>query len=200
MSLDPQTKEKITGTIAQHRVCLFMKGNRQMPQCGFSAKVVQVLEELIPGDYETVNVLADQSIREGIKLYSNWPTIPQLYVGGEFVGGCDIVTEMHASGALAEKLGVDLDAVEPPKVTVSPAAAEALNAAIAEAGEGRQVRLSMRGSEFALDLGAKGATDFEVTSNGATLLVPKTQARQLDGVTIDYVQEPMGAGFRITKA
>ena len=80
-----------------------MKGNRQMPQCGFSAQVVQILDSLVP-DYDTVDVLSDPEVRQGIKEYSSWPTVPQLYVRGEFVGGCDIVTEMYQSGELHNAL------------------------------------------------------------------------------------------------
>lgn len=86
--------------IAEHPVVLYMKGTLQFPQCGFSAKVVQLLKSAGQQTIFTVNVLEDPAIREGIKIFSDWPTIPQLYVRGEFVGGCDIVTEMHASGEL----------------------------------------------------------------------------------------------------
>lgn len=89
--------------VKAHPVMLYMKGNPSMPMCGFSAKVVQILKtEGI--DFSSVNVLDYPSIREGIKKYSDWPTIPQLYVNGEFIGGCDIVTSMHQSGELAELL------------------------------------------------------------------------------------------------
>lgn len=90
---------EIAKTIADNDVVLFMKGVRQQPQCGFSNLVVQVLDHL-GVDYKDVNVLADQEIREGIKAFSNWPTIPQLYVKGEFVGGADIVREMFEQGEL----------------------------------------------------------------------------------------------------
>jgi monothiol glutaredoxin len=80
-----------------------MKGTRSFPQCGFSATVVQILNQLVPS-YETINVLTDPAIREGIKEYAQWPTIPQLYVKGEFIGGCDIVKEMYASGELQKLL------------------------------------------------------------------------------------------------
>ena len=93
----------IAHLVASNRVVLFMKGNKSFPQCGFSAAVVEVLKRhAVP--FETVNVLQDQAVREGIKKFSNWPTIPQLYVNGEFIGGCDIVREMDASGELADKL------------------------------------------------------------------------------------------------
>ncbi len=103
MSLSDDTRSRITSTIGSDRVVLFMKGNRSVPQCGFSATVVQILDSLVPG-YATVDVLADPDIREGIKEYSSWPTVPQLYVSGEFVGGCDIVREMYQSGELQKTL------------------------------------------------------------------------------------------------
>jgi monothiol glutaredoxin len=93
--------DRIQTTISAQPVMLYMKGNRQFPQCGFSARVVQILTHLgVP--FETANVLEDAEIRDGIKRFSNWPTIPQLYVHGEFVGGCDIVTEMFQSGELED--------------------------------------------------------------------------------------------------
>jgi monothiol glutaredoxin len=91
--------ERIQTEISDAPVMLYMKGNAMFPQCGFSARVVQILTELkVP--FKTANVLEDAELREGIKAFSNWPTIPQLYVKGEFVGGCDIVSEMFQSGEL----------------------------------------------------------------------------------------------------
>jgi monothiol glutaredoxin len=101
MSDSQNVQDWIRKTIASNDVVLFMKGNHQMPQCGFSGRVVQILDHMgIP--FKDVNVLDDMSIREGIKQFTNWPTIPQLYVKGEFVGGADIVTEMFQSGELEE--------------------------------------------------------------------------------------------------
>ena len=95
---------RIKEMVEAHDVVLFMKGTKAMPQCGFSSRVAGVLNYMeVP--YEDVNVLADDAIRQGIKDFSDWPTIPQLYVKGEFVGGCDIVTEMTLSGELDEMLG-----------------------------------------------------------------------------------------------
>jgi monothiol glutaredoxin len=89
----------IAQTVSENPVVLFMKGNAEQPQCGFSAMVVQILDHM-GVDYATVNVLANDEIRQGIKTYSDWPTIPQLYVKGEFVGGCDIIKEMFQAGEL----------------------------------------------------------------------------------------------------
>ena len=109
MSLDDPTRERIGKILESDRVVLFMKGQRHFPQCGFSATVVQILDSLVP-EYTTVDVLSDPPIREGIKEYSSWPTVPQLYVNGEFLGGCDIVRELYASGELQQKLGAEASA------------------------------------------------------------------------------------------
>ena len=106
---DPRTR--IDETVKTSDVVLFMKGTRDMPQCGFSSRVAGVLNYM-GVEFTDVNVLADENIRQGIKDYSDWPTIPQLYVKGEFVGGCDIVTEMTLSGELDQlfdKTGVAYD-------------------------------------------------------------------------------------------
>ena len=95
--------ERIETEIKANPVMLYMKGNAMFPQCGFSARVVQILTHLgVP--FQTANVLEDPALREGVKQFSNWPTVPQLYVKGEFVGGCDIVTEMYQSGELENLL------------------------------------------------------------------------------------------------
>lgn len=97
-------KEFIQKTVTEHPVVLFMKGTAQFPQCGFSGRAVQVLKACGVKDLTTVNVLEDQEVREGVKQYANWPTIPQLYVKGEFVGGSDIMMEMYQSGELQDLL------------------------------------------------------------------------------------------------
>ncbi len=98
--MDQATQERIKGIVEGHPIVLFMKGSKHFPQCGFSATVVEVLKRS-GVDFHTVNVLEDPAIRQGIKEYANWPTIPQLYVRGEFVGGCDIVRELYENGELA---------------------------------------------------------------------------------------------------
>jgi monothiol glutaredoxin len=105
--MDPSTQKRIEDLIGSSPVFVFMKGNKLMPQCGFSNNVVQILTALaVP--FETFDVLADPEIRQGIKEYSDWPTIPQVYVNREFIGGSDILIEMYNSGELREKLAVAL--------------------------------------------------------------------------------------------
>ena len=103
-------KDKIREQVTGHPVVLYMKGTPQFPQCGFSATVAEILKRSGVDDYLAVNVLEDAELRQGIKAYANWPTIPQLYVNGEFVGGCDILREMYQSGELQQLL-----AVQPPR-------------------------------------------------------------------------------------
>jgi monothiol glutaredoxin len=103
MSAEAEVQSWIAKTVANNDVVLFMKGNKGMPQCGFSQQVDMILGHL-GIDYKDINVLEDMGIRDGIKAYSNWPTIPQLYVKGEFVGGCDIVREMFQAGELQQML------------------------------------------------------------------------------------------------
>src|SRR5882672_466880 len=131
--MNESLRKQISELVAENRVVLFMKGTRRMPQCGFSAQVVKILDELVP-TYETVDVLASPDLRDGIKEFSQWPTIPQLYVGGQFVGGCDIVREMNASGDLQKVLGVEVAEAALPTITMSATAARAIEAAGAEAG------------------------------------------------------------------
>ncbi len=101
------TTAKIDKLLSDNKIMVFMKGDKLMPQCGFSNQVVQILNILgVP--YETMDVLADQDIRQGIKEYSNWPTIPQVYINGEFVGGSDVLTEMYQKGELQQLVEVAL--------------------------------------------------------------------------------------------
>jgi len=98
------TQQRIDQIVKGHRVVLFMKGTAQFPMCGFSGRAVQVLKAAGCSDLATVNVLEDEEIRQGIKAYANWPTIPQLYINGEFIGGSDIMMEMYESGELQQAL------------------------------------------------------------------------------------------------
>ena len=99
--------QRIDDLVKNHRVVLFMKGTAQFPMCGFSGRAIQILKACGVNDLKTVNVLEDEEIRQGIKAYSDWPTIPQLYVNGEFVGGSDIMMEMYEAGELQELFGAE---------------------------------------------------------------------------------------------
>ncbi|HLO87296.1 MAG TPA: Grx4 family monothiol glutaredoxin [Nostocaceae cyanobacterium] len=105
--MTPELQQKIDKLVKENKILVFMKGTKLMPQCGFSNNVVQMLNSLgVP--FETVNVLDDYEIRQGIKEYSNWPTIPQVYINGEFIGGSDIMYELYQKGELQQKVEVAL--------------------------------------------------------------------------------------------
>jgi len=106
MNMDDTMREEIKSTIDGNRVVLFMKGSKSFPQCGFSARVVQILKE-VGTEFKDVNVLANPDLRDGLKEYSNWPTFPQLYVAGELVGGCDIVVSLFETGELSKLINPD---------------------------------------------------------------------------------------------
>jgi monothiol glutaredoxin len=197
MTLDPETRKKIDQLVSSDSVVLFMKGSRSFPQCGFSASVVNILNTMIP-KYTTVNILADAAIRTGMKEYSDWPTFPQLFVKGEFVGGADIVRQMHESGDLEKTLGPLVQAARPPAVTVSPRAAQELGAALKEASPGDVIHLTITPSwEHQLDIGGVEASHVTVQSNGITVQLDRESAARAAGVTIDYIEASDGAGFRI---
>ena len=191
-------REQIDDLVSKNKIVLFMKGSRQFPQCGFSATVVQILDSH-GVKYETVNVLSSPDIREGIKEYSSWPTIPQLYVGGKFVGGCDIVRELHSSGELAALVGAGGGAApaEPaaaPKVTISKEAREAILAAQSDAG-GDPLRVGIGPRwEYDLVFDAKQEGDVVVESEGLTILFDRESAARAGELTIEFLA---GQGFRV---
>lgn len=196
MPLSEQTREKIGALIANNDVLLFMKGNRAAPQCGFSAKVVQILDGLLP-DYQTVDVLEDSEIREGIKEYSHWPTIPQLYVRGEFVGGCDIITELYGAGELHEKFGLPLPERRVPTIHVSDAARDFIGQHL-ERAPGKEVHLLVDArSQGSLELGPRTGTEIEVQANDLTILTDLVSATRAEGLSIDLVETPAGARLKI---
>lgn len=105
--MTPETKDRIDQLVQNNKVLVFMKGNKLMPQCGFSNNVVQILN-ILRVDYETVDILQDQELRQGVKEYSDWPTIPQVYINGEFIGGSDIMLELYQNGELQQIVEVAL--------------------------------------------------------------------------------------------
>ncbi len=198
MSLDSATRQRIDEIIASNDVVLFMKGNREAPQCGFSSTVVGILNSFV-ADYATADVLADPAVREGIKEYSQWPTIPQLYVRGEFIGGCDIVQELAASGELAQSLGVEVSAPsDPPEVSVTPAGAEALREAARSAPTDSVLHLGIDARfQNKLYFAPRGSNEITVESNGIVVALDPLSASRANGSIIDVVDTPQGPGFRI---
>ncbi len=186
--------------VASHDVVLFMKGTRLAPECGFSAATVDALDTYLE-TYETVNVLASPALRDGIKRLSEWPTIPQLYVRGQFIGGADIVAELRASGELAQVLGQESLAQAPPVVTLTPRAAAALRAAQAAATDESgldesQLKLEIT-AQFVHNLffGPRERGDIAAQTSDLVLLLDATSARRAEGLRIDFVDAAGGGGF-----
>lgn len=196
MSLAPATRARIEALLASHRVVLFMKGSRQAPQCGFSAAATERLNALLD-DYATVDVLADEEIRAGIKAFGNWPTIPQLYVDGELVGGADIVQSMFDSGELHRLLGAPEPDRTPPVITVSDAAVAAIRPALADAGEMKLFLLVDGRFQPQFQLREAGAHDIVVDANGLEIRFDAASAQRARGATIDWTSTPHGQGLAI---
>jgi monothiol glutaredoxin len=196
MSLDPATRERIETLLKDHRVVLFMKGDRQQPMCGFSAAATNTLNELLP-EYHTVNVLEDPEIREGIKLFGDWPTIPQLYVEGELVGGADIIRQMYASGELHALFGASPPDRTPPEITITDKAAEAIRNGIANA-QGLALHLEIGPDHSAgFQLAPAGDHDIVVTANGIEVHFDPGSAQRAKGIVIDWVSTVQGEGLSL---
>ncbi len=199
MALDEAVRQEITATIESNEVVLFMKGNRGAPQCGFSATVIGILDSILT-NYHTVDVLSASHIRDGIKDFSSWPTIPQLYVKGEFVGGCDIIQEMVGSGELYEALGLEPVEVVQPKIEISDSAAGALAQAAAEhGGTGRELHLSVDATfQSHLSIAPRTPADIEaIIDSDIVLLLDPLSASRADGITIDVADTPNGQAFNV---
>jgi monothiol glutaredoxin len=192
--MNEQTRAQIEAQVKKSKVVLFMKGNKHFPQCGFSAQVVQILKD-VGADFDAVNVLQDPALREGIKEFSEWPTIPQLYVDGEFVGGCDIVKDLYAQGELQKMLGVK-DESTPPAIELTPGAGKAIMAA--HEGGDDVLRLEVD-AKFKYDLyfGPKKPGDFEVKSGDVAIFIDRASAKRANGIKIDFVETKDGAAFKI---
>lgn len=198
MSLDPALLSRIETLLQSNRVVLFMKGAPEAPQCGFSAKAVGVLNALLPEGYAHVNVLADADIREGIKQYGNWPTIPQLYIDGELVGGSDIVEQMASSGELHGVLGLAPPDRRPPEFSITPAALEMLRGAIDNAGGGYAVQIDIDARHSVkLQLAPIDANAIAIEIDGVRLQTDPLQVRRADGISIDWVDDERGRGLSV---
>ncbi|MFN7553353.1 MAG: glutaredoxin domain-containing protein [Pseudomonadota bacterium] len=196
MSLDPVLRARIDDLLSAHRVVLFMKGTRNAPRCGFSAAAADALNGLLD-DYLSIDVLADDAIRNGIKIYGNWPTIPQLYVGGELVGGSDIILGMLGSGELHQVLGVPAPDRTPPAITITERAAAAIREAMADAGADR-LHLSID-PQFHARFQLKPASGREIRaeSAGIEVLFDPASAQRARGLEVDWAESVQGSGLVI---
>lgn len=196
MPLSDKLRAQFQDLVTRNQVVLFMKGTRGAPACGFSAACVQILDEVLPS-YETVNVLTDPAVRDGIKEFTNWPTIPQLYIGGQFVGGSDILREMHGSGELEKVLGVGGE-VAVPKVTITPAAAKAVRDA-AEDSSNELLHVAISASfEYDLYFGPVERGEIAIEASGLRMAMSRGSAQRGEGLVIDFVEGPGGGGFKLT--
>jgi monothiol glutaredoxin len=194
MTIDTETREAIDGLLRDHRVVLFMKGNRAQPQCGFSARTVAALDMVLP-DYVAIDVLQNPDIREAIKVYGNWPTIPQLYVDGELIGGSDIVTGMFESGELGEVLGVAEPSGQAPRLDIEPAAAAIMaNALKDRPGDAVHLKITA-GFEHSLALGPARPGSITVAAGPVTLQMDRWTAARADGLAIRVRESLQGQGF-----
>jgi monothiol glutaredoxin len=196
MSLDAATRERIETLLRDHRVVLFMKGDRRQPMCGFSAAATNTLNELLP-DYHTINVLEDPEIREGIKLYGDWPTIPQLYVDGELVGGSDIIRQMYTSGELHTLFGAQAPDRTPPSITITDQAAEAIRQGT-ENATGMALHLEIGPDHSAgFQLAPAGEHDIVAHANGLDVHFDPASAQRAKGIVIDWVSTVQGEGLSL---
>jgi monothiol glutaredoxin len=196
MSLNPDIKTRIDGLLSQHTAVLFMKGRKHAPRCGFSAAAAELLAEVAP-DFHDVDVLEDAELREGIKAYGQWPTIPQLYVKGELIGGSDILRGMYNQGELHRLFGVQPPDRTPPDIHVSEAAAERLREAQTQAPE-NALHLRIDGafrSQFTLEPAQGG--EIAVEAAGLTLLLDLASLPRARGLRIDWVVTPQGEGLKL---
>jgi monothiol glutaredoxin len=196
MPLNAGLRDRITSIIEQNDVVLFMKGNRMMPQCGFSGRVIQILDGLI-SEYDTVDVLADPEIRDGIKEYSSWPTIPQLYVKGELVGGCDIITDLYNSGELHTLFGLGAPSRTVPTIEVTDEAAARLREFLDRSPDKALTLTIDARNQPSLGLAPPQGSEIVAESNGIKVLMDLGTAARAEGTRIDAVEQNGGVGFRI---
>jgi len=197
MSLDPALHQRIQTLLSTHPVVLFMKGSPEAPRCGFSAKAVGILGGLL-NDYHTVDVLEDPEIREGIKTYGSWPTIPQLYVGGELVGGSDIIESMLNAGELHGLFGLPEPDRTPPTIRITPAAAAAISRAMDDVDGGVGLHLSVD-PRFNAQFQLKPVEGGEIVAEAAGIRIhlDLASAPRADGIEIDWVESARGSGLAI---
>ena len=197
MSLDPALRQRIDDLLAANHIVLFMKGNPDAPQCGFSSQAAGTLKGL-GVTFAHVDVLVNPDIRDGIKHYGDWPTIPQLYIGGELVGGSDIIVQMATTGELQQALGLPPPDRTPPQITVTPSAQAMLKQAISDAGGEMVVEIAIDPNyRTRLHLVQRDDHAVHVDADGVTLQFPVSDLRRADGLTLDFADDARGKGLII---
>jgi len=196
--MNESTNQRIEQLLDQNSVFLFMKGSPQAPMCGFSSNTVQILKSLInEHDFGWFNVLEDQEMREGIKHYGQWPTIPQLYVNKELVGGNDIITEMFNTGELHELLGLPQPDKTPPHISISEKAAEHIKEGMQDVGD-HALFLSIDDS-FNTRFSLEKPKGYEIIAEveGIRFHMDIATAKRAQGIEIDWIDELQGSGLSI---
>ena len=192
MSISPELQSRIQGIVDSGPTVRFMKGNPAAPQCGFSAQVIQVLNRLLP-EYQTFDVLSDSEVREGVKEFSDWPTIPQLYIGGEFMGGCDIVKEMYDSGELHDALGMERPGLsgDDVAISISPDAEQILRNAQQQQRAELHFGIDAKFQPF-LGFGPATGAEIRVPVGDLFFLLDRDSAARAQGASITVVDSEHG--------
>lgn len=195
--MNEQTRQTIENLISNNTCVLFMKGNPKQPQCGFSSNTVKILHDLVGDDFSYCNVLEDQNIREGIKEFGNWPTIPQLYINKELVGGNDIVTEMFNTGELQTMLNLPQPERKSAVITITEKAKENILSGIENIGTS-VLMLSIDG-QFNTRFSIEEPKGYEIVSEIGEIKIYMDigSAKRADGIEIDWVEDLHGAGLVI---
>ncbi len=197
MSLATAVHDRIDQLVKNSPVVLFMKGTPQQPMCGFSARTISALNSVLT-DYTTFNVLDDEEVREGIKAYGNWPTIPQLYINGELVGGCDIIVSMLNSGELHQQLGLAAPDRTPPEITLTDAAAERIRQAM-QGHDGVALHFAVdSGWDSQFNLAPLQGGEIISQSNGVDIAMDIATAQRAKGAVIDWVKAMTGEGLSVS--
>lgn len=183
--LDPELGARLHALVHSDRTVLFMKGSPSAPRCGFSARVVELIDGHLAGDYTHVDVLAHPEVRDGIKQFANWPTFPQLWVDGQLVGGADIVEQLHDEGGLANLLGPPRPTPSP-AITLTPAARQRILGALSGVEPALRLQISPSFEYRFESPDPRTSQDVAVDLDGLTLLLDRSSAGRADGMTIDF--------------
>lgn len=192
--LDPTLRQRLVELTTREPVVLFMKGTRQQPHCGFSARTVEILGRYLQ-HFDTFNILEDEVVREGLKAFADWPTFPQLWVNGELVGGSDIIATLHQNGELAEVLGADVQPIPVPKVTITEAAAARIKEVTHDPSPALRLVIDADFNYSFEGLERIEPGDVQVTQWEMSLVMDPGTAGRAEGMTLDFATGDDGASL-----